>query len=545
MILFVVPLHAVLQMTESERAELERLKEAYQRALSDNEQLRKVAEGLKQQLKKASEDNAELRKLLKELQDKLDILIVQFKKRNRRDFGNKTERHNPRQGATLTEDQSDTEAASPTSKPSEQAQPKAAPADRKKHIRSQNLPTVPVHHKVAPEQATCPHCAVETKFVRNEITYQLESLRQSVQRLEHLQEVRACPKCKQYIVTAEKPCPPIPGSNAGPGLLADIAVDKLADGLPNNRQEKRYRRIDAIVPRSTQCDLMIAIAQTVRPLWDLLKTGVLRSKMIQTDESELKVQDRKYKGRMRKGKLTVYRGDVRHPYNVFDFSPTQAFARNIEFLKDFVGIVQADAARGFDALFRDGTKIEAGCSAHARRYYYDCLVIEPKLANSVLDIYDALFRIERRIENAPPEARLAIRRRYSKPLVKQLHRTIVNMRDSLTPKHPLMQAIEYTLAHWIALTRFLGHPDVEMTNNASERDIKDFVLGRKNFLFAGSDRGGETIAILLTLISSAKRNTVDPREYLTDVFSRINSMKTSELDTLLPDRWKQTQSKTS
>jgi transposase len=525
-------------MSGSEREELHRLKE-------ENQRLSRLIEGLEQQLKKANEDNAELRKLLKELQEKLDILIVQFKKRNRRDFGSKTERHNPRQGATLAEDQPDTEAPPPTSKPSKQAQPKAAPPDRKKHIRSQNLPTLPVPHKVSSEQAMCPHCAVETKFVRNEVSYQLESLRQSVQRLEHLQEVRSCPKCKQYIVTAEKPCPPIPGSNVGPGLLADIVVDKLADGLPNNRQEKRYRRMEAIIPRSTQSDWMIAIAQTVRPLYELLKTEILRSSIIQTDESELKVQDRKYKGKMRKGKLTVYRGDGRHPYSAFDFSPTQAFARNIEFLGDFVGIVQADAAPGFDAIFRDGTKIEAGCNAHSRRRYYDCLVVEPVLAKNVLDIYDALYRIERRIKNLQPEVRLAIRRRYSKPLTKKLHKTIVKMRDSLTPKHPLLQAIEYTLNHWIALTRFLGHPELEIDNNATERDIKDFVLDRKNFLFAGSNRGGETIAILLTLVSSAKRNGVDPREYLTDVFSRINSIKTSELQTLLPDRWKQNQTKSS
>lgn len=188
--------------------------------------------------------------------------------------------------------------------------------------------------------------------------------------------------------------------------------------------------------------------------------------------------------------MTVCRGDQRRPYIVFDFSPTQSFERNIAFLKEFVGIVQAGAAGGFDALFRDGTKIEAGCNVHSRRRCYECLVVEPVLAHSVLDIYEELYTIEKRIKNAPPEVRPAIRRRFSKSLTKILHKTIVKMRDSLTPKHPLMQAIGYTLSHWIALTRFLGYPDLETGKNASEREIKDFLLVRKNLLFSGSDRGG-------------------------------------------------------
>jgi transposase len=232
--------------------------------------------------------------MLIDLQEKLDILLVQMKKRNRRDFGNKTERHNPRQGDTVTEEPKTDEEQVPPGSPSgvKPATAQNQDARCKKDARWKNLPTAQLQHKVAPAAAICPHCAVDTKFVRNEITSQLESLRQSVQWLQHLQEVRSCPKCKQYMVTADKPCAPIPGSYAGPGLLADIAVDKLADGIPNFRQEKRYARQDVPVPRSTQCDWMIAISLTVRPLYDLLKRQVLLSSIIQTDDSELKVQDR-------------------------------------------------------------------------------------------------------------------------------------------------------------------------------------------------------------------------------------------------------------
>jgi transposase len=503
--------------------------EEVQRLKDENTRLHQSLTALEAQLKLSNQTNADLQKLLTSLQEKLDILIVQYKKRNRREFGSKNERHNPRQGE-------------PAPSPKKPTQEKSSnPTTREKHILSQNLPNETVSHSVKPEFTNCPDCAVATKFVTNEITHQLERLTHTVKRLQHEQEVRACPKCKKYIVTAEKPCPPIPGSYAGPGLLADIVVSKLADALPNYRQQRRFAREDAIIPRSTQCDWILAISLTVQPLVDLIKAEILLSHIVQTDDSELKVQDRQHKRNMRKGKMSVYRGDWRHPYTLFDFSPTQSFARNIAFFKDYKETIQADAAPGFDALFRDGTRTEAGCNAHSRRKYYDLLVIETFVCNDILDVYHKLYLIEEQIRNASMDIRLAMRRRFSKPLAKELRMKLVALRKSLNPTHPLMQAIEYTLGHWIALTRFLKDPELDIDNNASEREIKDFVLDRKNFLFVGSDAGGTAMATLLTLVASAKRNKVDPRKYLTDVFSRINSMKTSELEQLLPDRWKQNQ----
>jgi transposase len=508
-------------MSDSEYEELIRLR---QQTVEQQQSMAK----LQKQLEASNRANAEQHKLLTNLQDKFDILITQMKKRNQRDFGSTTERHNPKP-ALATQDTATLLRTKPKREPK--------PRNHVKHILTQNLPTEPVPHHVKPEYLMCPDCDIETDFVRNEITYQLERLTHTLKRLQHEQEVRACSKCKKYIVTAEKPCPPIPGSYAGPGLLADIVTSKLADALPNHRQEKRFKREAAIIPRSTQCDWMLAISFTTEPLYELLKHQILLSKITQTDDTEIKIQDRKHKRKMRKGKMTVYRGDRQHPFVAFDFSPTQSFERNIAFLKSYAGIVQADAANGFDALFKDGTKTEAGCNAHSRRRYYEALFLDPKGCSEVLDVYHKIYGIEAEIRTASPEHRLAVRRRKIKPLVKELRKKVVALQNSLNPSNPVMKAVEYTLAHWIALTRFLKDPDIDVDNNACEREIKDFVLDRKNFLFAGSDAGGKAIAILLSLISSAKRNNVEPREYLTDVFSRINSMKTSELEQLLPDRW--------
>jgi hypothetical protein len=221
----------------------------------------------------------------------------------------------------------------------------------------------------------------------------------------------------------------------------------------------------------------------------------------------------------------------------FDFSPDQSFQRNIAWLREFTGHVQADAARGFDALFKDGWKTEVGCHAHSRRHYFDCVPVSPAECNAVLDIYEQLYDIERDIEGKSPEYRLAVRRRDSKPLIKALRTKIVALKSALNPTHTLLAAIEYTLNHWRALTRFLKNPDLAIDNNEAESTIKTFVLMRKNSLFAGSDAGGKAAATHLSFIASCTRNEIDPVAYLTDVFTRINSIKSSELEQLLPDRW--------
>ncbi|CAN5477151.1 hypothetical protein BH10CYA1_BH10CYA1_61960 [soil metagenome] len=222
---------------------------------------------------------------------------------------------------------------------------------------------------------------------------------------------------------------------------------------------------------------------------------------------------------------------------MYDYSPDLSFAKNLDFLRDFKGIVQADAAGGFDALFEDGTRIEAGCSAHSRRKYFEAEFTEKDVSNAVLKTYGKLYAIERDIKDKPASFRLAMRRKKSKRLVKLLRKIIVQANDKLNPTHELMKAISYTLRHWRALTRFLKNPDIAIDNNEAERAIKTWVLVRKNSLFAGSDNGAKAIAIHLSFIASAKRNGINPVDWYADVLARINGLKTSELQQLLPQNW--------
>jgi transposase len=282
---------------------------------------------------------------------------------------------------------------------------------------------------------------------------------------------------------------------------------------------------------------MQATANTLSLLYDLQKIELFKSSIIKTDDSSIKIQDRSHKNNIRKGKITTYIGDSNHPINMFDFSPDLSFAKNLDFLKNFHGIVQADAAGGFDALYQDEKKIEAGCSAHARRKYFEAEFTEKDVRGAVLDLYRDLYQIEREIKDKSALFRLAIRRRKSKPLIKHLRKIIVHAKSKFTPTHELMKAINYTLNHWRALTRFLKNPDIAIDNNEAERAIKCWVLVRKNSLFAGSDAGAKAIAVHLSFIATAKRNGINPIDWYADVLERINGLKTSELQQLLPQNW--------
>jgi transposase len=504
----------------------------YHEAQAEAQRLASVIEELRQQLKQSNEANEELRQLLRDLGEKLDQLIAQKKKRNKRDYGKKTEKHNPQPALEQPQDaiRSDRNRKNSRDK-----------STGTKHIleNANNLPHEAVQHKVSPQDCICPTCNIETELVGSLLTHQLEMVSASLKILDHSQETRACPKCKQYIVTAEKPHSPIPGSYAGSRLLAEIIVGKLDDGLPNNRQQKIFARHNVVIPRSTQCDWMQYTATTLSLLYDRLRQDLLRSKIIKTDDSLIKVQDRKHKDNIRKGKITAYVGDSEHRVTMFDYSPNQSFSKNCQFLADFLGIVQADAAGGFDALYEDGKRIEAGCSAHSRRKYFEAEFTDINLSGTVLDIYRDLYIIERQIKDKPAPYRLAMRRRKSKPLTKRLWKIITAAKSTLSPKHELMKAINYTVKHWLALTRFLKNPDIAIDNNESERAIKCWVLVRKNALFAGSDDGAQAIAVHLSFIATCKRNGVNPVDWYADVLSRINSSMNTELQLqqLLPQNW--------
>jgi transposase len=389
------------------------------------------------------------------------------------------------------------------------------------------------------------------KVFTHKVSPQIEKLITSLEVVKHMQEVASCQSCKIGIATATKAATPLAGCLLGPRLLATSFVYRFNDGLPYYRIKKKLAREGQTIPLSNFSNYQIGVAKAAETLWDLIKSEILLSKIIKTDDTECKIQVSKLKHRkiktprnIRKGKMTAILGDKDHPFNLFDFSPDKSFARNIAFFEEFSGLIQADGAGGFDVLFENTTLklsqcFEVGCHAHARRKFYDCFTTHIKEADYILDLYQELFDIEARIQGKSHEEILRARQAEAKPILEKIKEHLLELQPTLTPKDEFLKGINYFLKNWVALTRYLCDPDLDISNNDTERLIKEFVLVRKNILFMGSDRAGRASAILMTLIASANRNNLNPVEYLADVFSRINSLAHDPelLKQLLPDRW--------
>lgn len=516
-------------MSDSEYQELLRLRAERTATAAENKALHDLIDQLRNQLSQSISANEELRDLLKDLQAKLDTLIVQQQKRNRKDYGKKTEKHNPR--------------------PALSAQPASdtAPRNGKNILRTKKIEELlpeDIVHTVPEAERQCRDCLVDKIELGTDVSYQLDRIIGTMKRLRHIQEILVCPKCRSNISVAGKPEPPFPKSTAAPGLLSHVIVSKYADFSPLYRLERIYAREGAPIPRSTLADWILAGSLTLEPLYNLMASQVFRSKVVATDDTEVKVQDRSHGKNIRKAKMTVYVGDTKFPYSIFDFSPNQSFERNKLMFANFKGFVQADAAPGLNTIFEDGRRLEVGCNAHARRKFYECQPVAEQKVKPILELYNDIYKIEAvaKQRGALASELLHLRQTASKPLFDQLYQRILELHKTELPKSPLAKAINYNLEHWIALTRFLDDPDLAIDNNMCERTIKDFVLCRKNALFVGSDAGGKAAAICLSLLVSAKRHGIEPWSYLKDIFTRINSVTTNQLHQFLPDVWLKSQS---
>lgn len=328
---------------------------------------------------------------------------------------------------------------------------------------------------------------------------------------------------------------------AGPGLLAYIVTSKYADYLPLYRLENIFARNGLEISRSTQSVWCRDVAEIAMPLYRRMCESVRRSHVIATDDTVMPLLA---KEKTRQARMWVYVGDESHPYNVFDFTPSRARDGPTRFLEDFGSVLLADAYGGYDGVVAGNGITRAGCWAHARRKFIDAETSEPRVAQDAVARIDALFDIERAVRDHAPADRLVMRRGRSAPIVEALRERLLHWRRELLPKHAMAKAVQYALNQWSELTVFLDDPAVPMDNNTSEREMKRQALNRKNSLFVGSLRGGETAAILSSLTSTCRRHEIDPQLYLTQLLVNLPGSPMSQLDEWLPDRWKQRQDAT-
>jgi transposase len=485
-----------------------------------------------------------------QLQHRLDLLL-------RRVYGPRTERFDPSQ-PLLIPDAFDTPSATASQDAPSTVNPESntATGTKKKqrgHGRKElpkNLPRVPVVHELTEAERRCPGCGEPRVQISTECSEQLDYKPASLFVVEHRRCTYACPHCEGHVITADKPAQAIPKGLPGPGLLAHVITEKYADHMPLYRQERRLARQGVEITRSTLCDWMAGAAKMLEPLYELMKTLILLCGTIHTDDTSVKVRDSERKIKVT-GRLWIYWGDFRYPFNVFDFTMSRSRDGPSQFLKGYRGFLQADAFGGYDGIYAGGGVIEVGCNAHARRKFVEAQTSDPSRAAAALAFYRELYAIEKAIkeeiaktvpEDEPDESvraaiRLRIRQERSVPVLERFREWLEAQKPDVLPKSPIRGAIGYVQNHWEALIRYASSGYLAIDNNVAEQHMKTIATGRKNWLFTGSENGGKTMAVLFSVVSSCQRHGHDPFAYLRDVLTRLPDQPKERLVDLLPDRW--------
>src|SRR5262245_81468 len=323
----------------------------------------------------------------------------------------------------------------------------------------------------------------------------------------------------------------LPKSKAAPGLVADVIVAKLVDHLPLYRQEKRYSRHGIELSRSTLCGWLAEAANVLTPLYVLLKARVLAAKVVHTDDTPIPVQDAT-REHCRTGRIWTY---VSSEGIVYDATEDRCRDGPLNFLKKFRGYLQCDAYAGYDELFRTQPQVvEVGCWAHARRKFVEAEKTSIELAHEGVARIKALYAVEHEAKDLDAAARRALRQQKSKPLLEALKAWLDRQRTQVVPKTPIADAINYALNQWSALTVYITDGDLAIDNNAAERAIKPFALGRKNWLFFGSDHGGQMLATLARFTATCDKLKLNPWTWLRDALTHLPVTPADQLATLLP-----------
>ncbi|RFD20845.1 IS66 family transposase [Komagataeibacter melaceti] len=400
---------------------------------------------------------------------------------------------------------------------------------------------------------SCSACGSPLRLVGEDVTEILEFIAAKLKVVETARLKKSCRHC-ETMVQPEAPSRPVPRGMAGPGLLAHILVSKFDDHIPLYRQNEIFARQGVDISRSTLIDWCGQAVAVLRPLTDLIRQDVVKADLLHADDTPIQVLDPRLRqaGKPRgvkEGRIWTYLRDPRPwggsdpPAVAYWFSPDRKGINPQTHLATFSGILQADAYAGFREMYKpDATGAvrvrEAACWAHLRRAFHDVWKGNGStIAREALEQIGALYDIERQITGHPASYRLAIRQEKSRPRVAAFHVWCEAQLTRIPGKGELAKAIRYALNRWAAFTLFVEDGRVAIDNNPAERAIRPVCVGRKNYLFAGSDAGGNNIADAMTLIESAKLSGLNPHDYLADVLARINEHKINRLHELLPWNW--------
>jgi transposase len=432
-------------------------------------------------------------------------------------------------GDTALED----EAAKKATKPSP-----AAPDVKGKSVRQAlpaGLPRVDRHYDLG---AT--HCACGEAFKRigEEVSEQLDCVPAQFFVLRHIRGKYAC-ACCQTIQAAPMPAQMIDKGIPAAGLLAQVAIAKIDDHLPLYRQTEIYARSGVHIPRSSMAQWLGICGVRLEPLAAALKEFILGHDVLHADETPVALLA-PGRGKTKKAFVWVYRTTnfVTRRAVLYDFTLSRAGEHPRRVLGEFNGTLVTDDFSGYHALHRQGITA-AFCMAHARRKLFEVFELNgSEIAGQAVALIAKLYEIEREVKDLGNEDRLLARQQRSKPVADALHTWLTTQRLLLARADATARAIDYALSNWPALTTFLNDGAVPIDNNAAENAIRPLAVGRKNWLFVGSQLAGERAAVLMSLIESAKLNGHDPWAYLKDVFERLPTLKNRDLAQLLPHNWR-------
>jgi len=479
------------------------------------------------------------------LQHRLNLLL-------RSSYGPRAERFDPRQlllfGLLVPplEPGEPDDTASPLSEATS-AQEAAAETKRKPHGRRplpKHLPRIRIEHDLEDSDKPCPCCGELRHQIGEQITNQLEHIPSNLVVLQHARikyackhcNSGACPSCdgQAHIDIADKPLDPIERGLAGPGLLAHVITSKLADHLPLYRIQQIFARQQMDISRSTLCGWMKATADVVRPLYDLMCQRVRQSEVIHTDDTTVPIMDQ---GHCRTGRLWTYFGDELHPDIVYDYTPTRSKDGPLAWLGDFKGYLQADAYAGYDCIYAKGV-IEVACWAHCRRYFFDAQESDSIRSAQMLGLIQQLYAVEKAAQFMAAAQRAELRMKLAKPILDRIKLWLDQQQAQVLPRSPMGHAITYALNQWAALCIYLDDGRLNIDNNAAERALRRVAIGRKNWLWAGTDESAQAHAVLWSLIASAQRHELDVQFYLRSVLAHLPATPSSQLERFLPDIWK-------